>query len=125
LQRTGRDFQRFNYLGEWHSHPSFSVLPSPEDVGTMIDIVENPRSEITFAVLLIVRLRLRLWIDHSLTIFARGQAPWRARICTALPSRLAVFLMVVSTSSGEPRKRITSSTEKTPLGARLSFTPTV
>lgn len=79
LQRTGRDFQRFNYLGEWHSHPSFSVLPSSEDADTMIDIVENPRSEITFAVLLIVRLRLRLWIDHSLTIFARGQTPRRAR----------------------------------------------
>src|SRR5947209_3857127 len=28
FRRTGRDFQRFNYLGEWDSHPSFSVRPS-------------------------------------------------------------------------------------------------
>lgn len=27
FERTGRDYARFNYLGEWHSHPSFSVRP--------------------------------------------------------------------------------------------------
>lgn len=80
LRRTGQDFERFNYLGEWHSHPSFSVHPSLEDVDTMTDIVEDTNSVITFAVLLIVRLRLHLWIDHSLTVFARGQPPWRTRI---------------------------------------------
>ncbi|HEX3342780.1 MAG TPA: Mov34/MPN/PAD-1 family protein [Pseudolabrys sp.] len=78
--RTGRDFQRFNYLGEWHSHPSFSVRPSAQDLSTMTDIVENESSAITFAVLLIVRLRLRLWIDHSLTIFARERPPQRSSI---------------------------------------------
>jgi [CysO sulfur-carrier protein]-S-L-cysteine hydrolase len=76
FQRTGRDYQRFNYLGEWHSHPSFSVQPSVEDIETMTDIVENGSSAITFAVLLIVRLRWRLWIDCSLTVFARGRDPW-------------------------------------------------
>jgi hypothetical protein len=44
-----------------------------EDIETMTDIVENGNSAITFAVLLIARLRWRLWIDCSLTIFARGQ----------------------------------------------------
>jgi [CysO sulfur-carrier protein]-S-L-cysteine hydrolase len=75
FQRTGRDFQRFNYLGEWHSHPSFSVHPSTEDISTMTDIVENRCSVITFAILLIVRLRFRLWTDHSLTVFAQNQPP--------------------------------------------------
>jgi integrative and conjugative element protein (TIGR02256 family) len=75
FSRTGRDFERFNYLGEWHSHPSFLVLPSCEDLSTMTDIVEDPRSAITFAVLLIARLRFRFWIDYSLTVFARGQGP--------------------------------------------------
>lgn len=75
LRRTGRDFQRFNYLGEWHSHPSFSVRPSVEDIQTMTDIVENGNPAITFAVLLIVRLRWQLWIDYSLTVFARAQDP--------------------------------------------------
>ncbi len=80
FSRTGRDFRRFNYLGEWHSHPSFSVRPSPADIDTMTDIVEDAASEITFAVLLIVRTRWRFWIDYSLTVFARGQAPTATRI---------------------------------------------
>jgi [CysO sulfur-carrier protein]-S-L-cysteine hydrolase len=41
FRRTGRDFQRFNYLGEWHSHPSFSVRPSAQDISTMTDILES------------------------------------------------------------------------------------
>ena len=80
FRRTGRDFQRFNYLGEWHSHPSFSVRPSAQDNSTMTDIVQNQGSIITFAVLLIVRLRLRLWVEHSLTIFARNCASQPRRI---------------------------------------------
>jgi [CysO sulfur-carrier protein]-S-L-cysteine hydrolase len=74
LQRTGRDFERFNYLGEWHSHPFFSVHPSNDDIRTMTEMVEDQSSTITFAVLLIVRLRWRLCFDYSLTVFARGQA---------------------------------------------------
>ena len=80
FQRTSRDFQRFNYLGEWHSHPSFSVQPSVQDIQAMTDIVESGNSIITFAVLLIVRLRFRFWVEHSLTIFARGRAPELSRI---------------------------------------------
>jgi len=76
FDRIGRNYQRFNYLGEWHSHPSFSVYPSVEDAETMTDIVENDDSVITFAALLIVRLRWRLWIDYSLTMFAKGRAPY-------------------------------------------------
>jgi hypothetical protein len=79
FDRTGRDFARFNYLGEWHSHPSFSVRPSPEDIATMTDLVSEERSAISFAVLLIVRLRLRLWLDYSWTIFARDRPPQRPK----------------------------------------------
>jgi integrative and conjugative element protein (TIGR02256 family) len=75
FERTGRNFQRFNYLGEWHSHPSFSVQPSAEDIQSMMDIVEDGNPAITFAMLLILRLRWRLWIDCSLTAFAQGQTP--------------------------------------------------
>jgi hypothetical protein len=74
FERTGHDFQRFNYLGEWHSHPSFSVHPSSEDVGTMTDIVQGKDSVITFAVLLIVRLRWWFLLDHSVTVFARDRS---------------------------------------------------
>jgi proteasome lid subunit RPN8/RPN11 len=80
FERTGHDYQRFNYLGEWHSHPSFSVRPSAEDVDTMTDIVKTPSSAISFAILLIVRLRFWAWLDHSVTVFARDLAPSKARI---------------------------------------------
>ncbi|MGA2795571.1 MAG: Mov34/MPN/PAD-1 family protein, partial [Roseiarcus sp.] len=56
FERTGRDFSRFNYLGEWHSHPSFPVSPSLEDIATMQSLVQNRTSTISFALLLIVRL---------------------------------------------------------------------
>jgi integrative and conjugative element protein (TIGR02256 family) len=82
FRRTGHDYKRFNYLGEWHSHPSFSVRPSIEDVNTMTDIVSNPSSPISFAALLVVRLRLWVWLDYSLTVFARNQQPQEMRIST-------------------------------------------
>ena len=80
FERTGNDFRRFNYLGEWHSHPSFSVRPSPEDVAEMTSLVQDNKSEISFAVLLVVRLRLRLWLDASATLFARDHVPVRASV---------------------------------------------
>jgi [CysO sulfur-carrier protein]-S-L-cysteine hydrolase len=80
FSRTGHDFRRFNYLGEWHSHPSFSVQPSRADISTMTEIVEDEALGIIFAVLLIVRMRWRHWIDHSLTVFARGHMPTATRI---------------------------------------------
>jgi [CysO sulfur-carrier protein]-S-L-cysteine hydrolase len=80
FERTGRNFQRFNYLGEWHSHPSFSVHPSLHDIQTMTDIVDDLNSTISFAVLLIVRLRFKLFVGRSMTVFARGQRPQRQPI---------------------------------------------
>jgi len=88
FDRTGRDYERFNYLGEWHSHPSFSVRPSAEDVATMTDIVQSPGSPITFAMLLIVRLRWRYWLDYSLIAFvaARDSVELRLTKSSARPS---------------------------------------
>jgi [CysO sulfur-carrier protein]-S-L-cysteine hydrolase len=83
FERTGNDFRRFNYLGEWHSHPSFSVRPSAEDVAEMTSLVQDDKSQISFAVLLIVRIRFRLWLDASAMLFARDHAPARISISAA------------------------------------------
>lgn len=80
FDRTGQRYERFNYLGEWHSHPSFAVAPSVDDVRAMSAIVANPRTAIIFAALLTLRLRWRLWLDYSLTLFARGQEPRALRM---------------------------------------------
>lgn len=56
FRRSGHDYARFNYLGEWHSHPSFSVQPSATDHQSMLDIVQDARVGANFAVLLIFKL---------------------------------------------------------------------
>ena len=71
---TGHQYDRFNYLGEWHSHPRFAVTPSTQDVASMLDLVEGERG-IEFAVLLIVRLRWRRRIYCSCTLFCRSAKP--------------------------------------------------
>lgn len=53
---TNHDYSRFNYLGEWHSHPSFSVAPSFRDVKQMQKIASDPQFGLFQAVLLIARL---------------------------------------------------------------------
>lgn len=53
---TGNNFTRFNYLGEWHSHPLFSVQPSSTDHATMRNLATDIRVGANFAVLLIFRL---------------------------------------------------------------------
>ncbi len=77
FERTRHDYSRFNHVGEWHSHPSFSVSPSAEDMSTMLSLVAA--GPISFAVLLIVRLRFGVWLDYSLTLFARGCLPQAMR----------------------------------------------
>lgn len=74
FDRTGKEFSKFNYLGEWHSHPAFSVNPSIEDIFTMTELVSTDEGNIFFAVLLIVRLGF-LGFDYSWTIFSRDNPP--------------------------------------------------
>lgn len=53
---NGNDYRRFNYLGEWHSHPLFSVMPSSRDHSTMVELATDREVGANFVVLLIVRL---------------------------------------------------------------------
>ena len=55
FDRTRHDYSRYNYLGEWHSHPSFALVPSATDDDTMFDIVNDPATGARFAVSLIVK----------------------------------------------------------------------
>ncbi|HDX8645075.1 TPA: Mov34/MPN/PAD-1 family protein [Aeromonas dhakensis] len=72
--KTDHQYDRFNYLGEWHSHPRFSVTPSAQDVASMIELVEGDRG-INFAVLLIVRLHWWRKMSCSCTLFYKGENP--------------------------------------------------
>jgi len=72
--RTGNDYARYNYLGEWHSHPNHDPFPSSTDILSMQDLLDEERS-ISFAILLIVK---RGWWRRflcSVTFFRQGEEP--------------------------------------------------
>jgi integrative and conjugative element protein (TIGR02256 family) len=54
--RSGHQYQRFNYLGEWHSHPLFLPEPSSTDHDSMRAIVRDKKVGANFIVLLILKL---------------------------------------------------------------------
>lgn len=74
FKRTGADYRRFNYLGEWHTHPSFSVQPSLQDVHAMQNLVDGSGG-VSFAVLLIARLKWHYWFEASTHLFMNGHVP--------------------------------------------------
>jgi [CysO sulfur-carrier protein]-S-L-cysteine hydrolase len=73
--RTGHNYQKFNYIGEWHSHPAFKPLPSGPDFATMFDLVEDPDVGVNFAILIIVRLLFWSRLELSATLFRAGVVP--------------------------------------------------
>lgn len=79
FERHGGDFTRFNYLGEWHSHPCFPAYPSLTDITTMHRLV-NSNQGIDFAVLMIVRLRTPFAVEGTANLFMRGHRPRPVRL---------------------------------------------
>lgn len=72
--RTGYEYSRYNYLGEWHSHPDFSVAPSSQDISTMSELVRGERN-IDFSLLMIVKLNWGLFFNASALIFSKCSIP--------------------------------------------------
>lgn len=64
---------RVDYLGEWHSHPTFPPKPSDIDIATMKQMIEGTGP--SFAALLIVRLQNLISIEATVTIFQRNYHP--------------------------------------------------
>lgn len=69
---TGNQPQRFNYLGEWHSHPSFLALPSAPDLREMHAEIDDPEQTASFLVLMIVKLGKDAGLTGSAHAFRRG-----------------------------------------------------
>lgn len=94
--KTGSDFARFNYLGEWHSHPSFEPRPSPDDVRTMQSIVQDPKVGVNFLILVIARLRWR-HLELGAVAFVRNGLPIDVSLQTDAKERgkLASVLQVI------------------------------
>jgi len=72
--RTGNDYARYNYLGEWHSHPSHYAYPSTTDIRSMHNLLDE-ESSIAFAILLIVKRGWWRRLLCSATLFRHGEEP--------------------------------------------------
>ncbi len=78
LAENGKREGRVDYLGEWHSHPTFPPVPSETDMAAMTNMVE--RSGPSFAALVIVRLLNMASIEATITTFRRGLPPEPGRL---------------------------------------------
>ncbi|WP_202796174.1 Mov34/MPN/PAD-1 family protein [Pusillimonas sp. T7-7] len=81
FDRTGHNYKEFNYLGEWHSHPSFSTQPSLTDLRSMQALVDGERG-IEFAVLLIVKLSFFGRLITSAGLHRHGHEPAPVNLTT-------------------------------------------
>jgi proteasome lid subunit RPN8/RPN11 len=77
---TQHDYRRFNYLGEWHSHPSFPAVPSAGDISTMREIANDSSVGATFVALLIVKLLPSGVLEGSVTLFSQGHEHERGEL---------------------------------------------
>jgi [CysO sulfur-carrier protein]-S-L-cysteine hydrolase len=83
FQRTGHHYTRFNYFGEWHSHPNFDAVPSLKDILSMQEIVNDPAANVPFAVLMIARKRRFRGLELSATEFRPSAPPSTATLLAA------------------------------------------
>ena len=80
FERTKHNYRRFNYLGEWHSHHSFTLSPSGRDHVTMHDIVTDPQLRAHFVVLLLVKLSDHGQLEGRVTVYQSNKTPFEGSI---------------------------------------------
>lgn len=72
-EKFGGDSERFNYLGEWHSHPNAPAMPSLQDEITMCNLLAEQGAAVNFLVLIIVKLdEAELFHIGAITYLASG-----------------------------------------------------
>lgn len=77
---TKHDYTRFNYLGEWHSHHSFALIPSGQDHATMYNLVMDPQFGAHFILLLLVKTDHHSQLEGSITVYQPNKQPFTGRI---------------------------------------------
>lgn len=92
FEKTGRDYQRYNYIGEWHSHPSFRPTPSGPDMTTMQELVRDPEAGVNFLLLLIARARGGK-LELSATAFRANTVPIPIPLSSDVPPNRATRLL--------------------------------
>ena len=82
FKRTGYNYRKFNYLGEWHSHPTFPPVPSQKDIQSMQEIVTDPDTGANFVILLIVKLKSVQKIEATVTTFLKDGKFFKCQLIT-------------------------------------------
>jgi len=91
FRKTHHDYTLFNYLGEWHSHPSFLPRPSSRDSETIWEMLQDTETGANFAVLLVVRLSEARQLEGTATIYLHAHVSFAAELlregAVGLPSQ--------------------------------------
>ena len=74
--QTRQNYKRFNYLGEWHSHPNFNLQPSLTDHSTMEELIGDEDFVGNFVVLMIVKLNLQNKLDGIIMVYQKAANPY-------------------------------------------------
>lgn len=72
---TKHDYKKFNYLGEWHSHHSFALVPSERDNMTMYNMVMDKQLGAHFVVLMLVKPDFHCQLEGSVTVYQPNKSP--------------------------------------------------
>lgn len=80
FRSTKNEFQKFNYMGEWHSHHSFELMPSMDDHRSMFEIIEDDRVGANFVVLFIVKLDSNAEVEGAVFVYIRGKTPYYGEV---------------------------------------------
>jgi proteasome lid subunit RPN8/RPN11 len=89
FRKTRHDYKRFNYLGEWHSHPSFLPRPSMQDSETMWEMLQDAEIGANFAVLLVVRLSQGHQVEGTAMVYLPGHISFEAELLREGPIGLS------------------------------------
>ncbi|MEB2398330.1 MAG: Mov34/MPN/PAD-1 family protein [Alcaligenaceae bacterium] len=105
-ERMGNRPEQFNYLGEWHSHPSYPAIPSSEDFSQMQKLVEDKEQASTFLALLVVKVDSRGTLRGSAHAFRPGRLPVRSELKSTdvggiIEERLPIILFLKQAIGGK------------------------
>jgi len=77
---TKHNYTKFNYLGEWHSHHSFALIPSRRDHATMYNLVMDSQLGAHFILLLLVKQDNHGQLEGSITVYQPNKPPFTGNI---------------------------------------------
>lgn len=77
---TGRNYRKYNYLGEWHSHPTFKPEPSARDDATMQGIINDAEVGANFVVLMVIKLQNGT-LQATVTGYVPCSTPFKGELC--------------------------------------------